>query len=165
MAEHGQGLTKKQKPFSYVLLELFTGGTMFEIAAYTGRFDETHARLFFIQLMEGIRYIHAAGFCHRDIKPENMLLDDNFDLKITDFGFSAPCYCAQSPLMLKDSMGTAGFMAPEIHNSKEYSGYAVDAFAAGVSLFTFIAGRKPFLSATTNDPHYFMLITDPICFW
>ena len=67
--------------------------------------------------------------------------------------------------MLKDSMGTAGFMAPEIHDSKEYSGYAVDAFAAGVSLFTFIAGRKPFLSATTNDPHYFMLITDPISFW
>lgn len=117
MAEHGQGLTKKQKPFSYVLLELFTGGTMFELAAHTGRFDVLYARHFFIQLMEGISYIHAAGFCHRDIKPENMLLDENFDLKITDFGFSTLCYSGTTQMKLRDSLGTVGYMAPELHNS------------------------------------------------
>ena len=90
---------------------------MFELAAHTGRFDESYARHFFIQLMEGISYIHAAGFCHRDIKPENMLLDDNFDLKITDFGFSTPCYSGNSQIKLKDILGTTGYMAPHSKNT------------------------------------------------
>ena len=165
MTEHGQGLTKKQKPFSYVLLELLTGGTLFELAAHTGRFQEAYARHFFIQLIEGISYIHAAGFCHRDIKPENLMLDDNLDLKITDFGFSTPCYSANGQVMLRDSLGTAGFMAPELHSQADYTGYAVDTFAAGITLFTFVAGRRPFVSAKKDDPHYSMLATDPVQFW
>ena len=149
MTEYGQGLTKKQKPFSYVLLELLSSGTMFELAAKTGRFQEVYARHFFIQLIEGISYIHAAGFCHRDIKPENLLLDDNLDLKITDFGFSTPCYSANGSVRLRESLGTAGFMAPELHGQADYTGYAVDTFAAGVTLFTFVAGRRPFVSANS----------------
>ena len=56
-------------------------------------------------------------------------------------------------------------MAPELHNQADYTGYAVDTFAAGVTLFTFVAGRRPFVSANSQDPHYFMLTTDPVQFW
>jgi len=40
--------------------------------------------------MEGLGYLHSSGFAHRDLKPENLMLDNNFNLKIADFGFAAP---------------------------------------------------------------------------
>ena len=61
-------------------------------------------------------------------------------------------------------------MAPEIYLGKPYTGQSVDLFAAAVTLFSMIAGRKPFHSAKQNDPLYFndlymLLVTDPKKFW
>lgn len=65
--------------------------------------------------MEGIAYIHAAGYAHRDLKPENLLLDNNYNLKITDFGFAKSNFNSDGPVLLRDQLGTAGYMAPEIY--------------------------------------------------
>lgn len=46
------------------------------------------ARRFFNQLMNGVNYLHSKGVAHRDLKPENLLLDENDDLKISDFGMA-----------------------------------------------------------------------------
>lgn len=89
MIESGEGLSgDSMKPFQYILLELANGGSLFDYVAQAGRFDEKFARHYFKQLMEGIGYIHASGFAHRDMKLENLLLDDDFNLKIADFGFA-----------------------------------------------------------------------------
>ena len=122
MIEHGNGLDRHEHPFHYILLELANGGSMFDYAAYSGRFDEVFARHYFLQLMEGLAYLHAAGFAHRDLKPENLLVDDNYNLKITDFGFARSIYNADGPVLLRDQLGTTGYMAPEIHLGKAYTG-------------------------------------------
>ena len=44
--------------------------------------------IFLRQIFEGVEYIHARNIVHRDLKPENILLDDNLNVKITDFGFA-----------------------------------------------------------------------------
>ena len=147
MIEHGRGLDSKDKPFHYVLLELANNGSLFDYAAHSGRFQEIYARHYFKQLLEGVSYLHATGFVHRDLKPENLLLNDNFNLKITDFGFAAEMYNSDGKRLFQDQLGTTGYMAPEIHLNQPYSGEAVDVFAAGVILFTIIAGRRPFHSA------------------
>jgi serine/threonine protein kinase len=65
-------------------------------------------------LLDALKYIHAQGITHRDIKPENILLDKDFNLKVTDFGFST--YSSRGELNTR--LGTEGYMAPEIRERK-----------------------------------------------
>ena len=73
----------------FIVLELIAGGELFDKIVSEGRFDEPTARFYFRQLIRGVKYCHNQGVCHRDLKPENLLLDNNGDLKISDFGLSA----------------------------------------------------------------------------
>jgi serine/threonine protein kinase len=73
----------------FIVLELISGGELFDKIVAEGRFDEPTARFYFKQLIRGVKYCHNQGVCHRDLKPENLLLDGNGDLKISDFGLSA----------------------------------------------------------------------------
>ena len=72
----------------YLVLELVTGGELFDLLAKEKKFGEVKARHFFKQLVDGIMCCHGKGIVHRDIKLENLLLDANGDLKISDFGLS-----------------------------------------------------------------------------
>jgi len=80
----------QSKNVKYIVLELVGGGELFDLVALGGRLEEKYARFYFKQLIEGLNYLHNAGFVHRDLKPENLMLDSNFNLKIADFGFAAP---------------------------------------------------------------------------
>lgn len=73
----------------YIVLELITGGELFDEIIKETRFTDNKARFYFRQLVEGVAFCHEKGVCHRDLKPENLLLDDDHNLKISDFGLSA----------------------------------------------------------------------------
>ena len=72
----------------YLVLELVTGGELFDVIVEQGRLEEDEARRYFRQLVSGLSYCHERGVCHRDLKPENLLLDEAGVLKISDFGLS-----------------------------------------------------------------------------
>jgi len=67
----------------FIVLELVTGGELFDKIVAEGKFNETTARKYFQQLVAGTSYCHSQGVCHRDLKPENLLLDEHEDLKIS----------------------------------------------------------------------------------
>lgn len=116
--------------------------------------------------MDGLHYVHSTGFAHRDIKPENLLLDKNFTLKLADFGFAAKLAGRDGSGLMETQLGTASFMAPEIHLGREYDGTKVDIFACGIVLFTILTQRPPFRCAKPDDPHYNLLATDDAdTFW
>ena len=88
--EYGQDIyvkdSGKVRNVSYIILELAQGGEVFDYIANSGRFQESIARYYFHQFMRGLKYCHDKGVAHRDLKPENILLDEDFNLKIADFG-------------------------------------------------------------------------------
>lgn len=97
------------------MLELATGGEIYDIVAMSGRFTEDEARYFFKQILDGLDYIHKEGFAHRDLKAENILLDQNKTIKIADFGFAGPIAGRDNKGYLDTYLGTLYYMAPEIH--------------------------------------------------
>ena len=63
-------------------------GDLYRLVEYNERFSEGLVRNLFLQLIEGMEYLHKKGVVHRDIKPENLLIDEEFRLIIADFNFA-----------------------------------------------------------------------------
>lgn len=151
---------KGRKLVKYIVLELVGGGEFFDFISLGGALTEPQARYYFKQLLEGLSYMHERGYAHRDLKPENLLLDADFVLKLSDFGFSAPINGRDGSGVLSTQLGTVSYMAPEIHLGKDYEGAKVDVFACGIILFTVLSQRPPFRTAKPTDPHYNLLATN-----
>eukprot|EP01027_Heterolobosea_sp_BB2_P009656 GEZU01014225.1.p1 GENE.GEZU01014225.1~~GEZU01014225.1.p1 ORF type:complete len:246 (-),score=52.10 GEZU01014225.1:74-811(-) len=135
----------------YIVLELITGGELFDRIVSAKRFSEDQARRYFQQLITGIEYCHKQGIAHRDLKPENLLLDANDNLKISDFGLSALSEGRDGrQKLLMTTCGTPNYVAPEVLLEKGYDGFQADVWSAGVILFVMLAGYLPFDDPTMN---------------
>ena len=136
----------------YVILvmEYVAGGSLHGyLKAHSGRrLPEEEAKRVFKQVVEGIRYCHNRSITHRDIKLENLLLDEDKNIKIIDFGFST---CIPNDKRVKIFCGTPSYMAPEIVNKTEYCGPPADVWALGVLLFTMLCGCFPYRGATDAE--------------
>lgn len=105
-------------------------------------------------MLMGLHYLHSKGNAHRDLKPENIMLDENYNVKIIDFGFTCNIAGRDGSGTNSSGVGTLGYMAPEIHLKQRYQANAVDLFALGIILFIIYAGHPPFNLAKDNDNHY-----------
>ncbi|GMN40531.1 hypothetical protein TIFTF001_009751 [Ficus carica] len=131
----------------YFVMEYAKGGELFGKVA-KGRFSEDLSRRYFQQLISAVGYCHSRGVFHRDLKPENLLLDENWDLKVSDFGLSAVSDQIRPDGLLHTLCGTPAYVAPEILSKKGYDGTKVDVWTCGIILFVLNAGYLPF-----NDPN------------
>ncbi|CAN7140259.1 serine/threonine/tyrosine-protein kinase HT1 [Brassica rapa] len=95
---------------------------------------------FGLDIARGMEYIHSRHVVHRDLKPENVLIDEDFQLKIADFGIACEEeYCD----MLADDPGTYRWMAPEMIKRKPH-GRKADVYSFGLLLWELVAGATPY---------------------
>src|SRR5271155_3352469 len=114
---------------------------LFDYIVRHGRLGESRSRKLFQQIICAVEYCHRHKIVHRDLKPENLLLDQNMNVKIADFGLSN---IMTDGNFLKTSCGSPNYAAPEVISGKLYAGPEVDVWSCGVILYVFLAGRLPF---------------------
>ena len=149
--ENGQILTDG---LEYIILEYASKGELFEyISLANNGFKEKYCKVIFYKILKGIQACHNAGICHRDLKLQNILLDNNFNPKICDFGFAT-----FNDKNLKDYLGSLNYAAPELFLKKPYDGFKVDIFSLGVILLNLATCKIGFVKATKNDPYYRLII-------
>lgn len=102
----------------YFAMEYVRGGELFSRVA-RGRLKEDAARKYFQQLIGAVDFCHSRGVYHRDLKPENLLVDENGNLKVSDFGLSAFKECQKQDGLLHTTCGTPAYVAPEIINKRD----------------------------------------------
>ncbi|KAM3689988.1 hypothetical protein ACB098_09G089600 [Castanea mollissima] len=127
----------------YFVMENAKGGELFSKVA-KGKLKEDAARRYFQQLISAVDYCHSRGVYHRDLKPENLLLDENGNLKVSDFGLSALAESKHQDGFLHTTCGTPAYVAPEVINRKGYDGSKADIWSCGVILYVLLAGYLPF---------------------
>ncbi|CAA0407846.1 unnamed protein product [Arabidopsis thaliana] len=127
----------------YFVMEYVKGGELFNKVA-KGRLKEEMARKYFQQLISAVSFCHFRGVYHRDLKPENLLLDENGNLKVSDFGLSAVSDQIRQDGLFHTFCGTPAYVAPEVLARKGYDGAKVDIWSCGVILFVLMAGFLPF---------------------
>lgn len=132
--------------FIFLVFELCRNGELFDYLTSVVTLTEKKTRSIMRQLFEAIQYVHSKRIVHRDLKPENILLDDNDNIKVTDFGFA---HVLEGNRLLTDLCGTPGYLAPEVLKANMYSdakgyGLEVDIWACGVIMYTLLVGCPPF---------------------
>ncbi|KAJ3489603.1 hypothetical protein NLI96_g2035 [Meripilus lineatus] len=128
-------------PTDIIIVLEFAGGELFNYIVANGKMPERQARKFFQQLISGIDYSHRLKIVHRDLKPENVLLDDDLNVKIADFGLSNKIADGD---FLKTSCGSPNYAAPEVIRGGLYTGPEIDVWSCGVILYVMLCGRLPF---------------------
>lgn len=102
---------------TYFTLKFYENGDLFENVSRGGPVHEGIARYYFSQLINSVEYLHSRNIAHRDLKLDNILLDDNFQLMLIDFGFAEECRPKASEKMddldMAKAMGTKGYISPE----------------------------------------------------
>jgi calcium-dependent protein kinase len=124
-----------------LVMELCSGGELFDRLKDLGRFSEEEAARCIRQILEAVAHIHRKGFVHTDIKLENVLFasrDDKACVKLIDFGFCQPCIGEKA---LRSRQGTLGYMAPEV--LRGYYNNKCDLFSLGVVAFSLLSGKSP----------------------
>lgn len=111
----------------YLVLELVTGGELFDKVKETGPMPESQARSYFQQIISAVSFCECQNIAHRDLKLENVLLDKDGNLKISDFGLSGLFKFDKFNLSLMYSTcGTINYLAPETFGNQGYDGHLSD---------------------------------------
>lgn len=127
--------------FIYMVQSLCSNHSLKELQLNRGSVSISECRYFVHQIMLGADYMHEMGFIHRDLKLSNILIDEQMQIKIGDFGLAI--HEDDPRLNSRSQCGTTNYLAPEVINRKGFT-FRSDIWAVGVITFALRFGHKPF---------------------
>ncbi|MBN1313640.1 MAG: serine/threonine protein kinase [Anaerolineae bacterium] len=130
----------------YIVMALMTGGTLSDLIRREERLPLPEIVRLVEQIAGGLDHAHQKGIVHRDFKPSNVLLDENNNVYLADFGI-AKAIEAVTQITGSGIVGTPAYMAPEATKTNKVTGL-VDIYALGVTVFELLTGRHPYPAET-----------------
>ncbi|CAI2380736.1 unnamed protein product [Moneuplotes crassus] len=153
------------------ILELCQNGSLDDYLEKEHPVNQEAIKFFAAGILNGLEYLHSKNIAHRDLKPSNILLDDNLDVKITDFGTAKIFNCedervtraldkrakreesrSNSPRKKNSFVGTNEYLSPEVLHGHAPS-CAIDLWSLGVIIFRMYTGNTPFCSSNEMDTY------------
>ncbi|XP_061553560.1 beta-adrenergic receptor kinase 2 isoform X2 [Phycodurus eques] len=131
------------------ILDLMNGGDLHYHLSQHGVFSEKEMRFYAAEIILGLEHMHNRFVVYRDLKPANILLDEHGHVRISDLGLA----CDFSKKKPHASVGTHGYMAPEVLQKGTAYDSSADWFSLGCMLFKLLRGHSPFRQHKTKDKH------------
>ncbi|XP_013005164.2 hormonally up-regulated neu tumor-associated kinase [Cavia porcellus] len=127
----------------YLVMELCPGGNLMHKIYEKKRLEESEARRYIRQLISAVEHLHRVGVVHRDLKIENLLLDEDNNIKLIDFGLSNCAGILGYSDPFSTQCGSPAYAAPELLARKKY-GPKIDVWSIGVNMYAMLTGTLPF---------------------
>lgn len=131
-----------QDDIDYIVMELVTGKTLKELINYSGKLTYNTAIKIALQIAKALDCAHRNNIIHRDIKPQNILVTENGEVKVTDFGI-AKSTDSQTITNTTSIIGSAHYLSPE-QAKGTYIDFRSDIYSFGIVLYEMVTGRLPF---------------------
>lgn len=136
-----------------IITEYLSNGSLHSILAKekkgkkNPKWNSTKKYKCLLGIADAMRYLHKQGILHLDLKPLNILIDDDFNPKIGDFGLSKcfpESFTKSVKMTIKNIEGSPLYMAPEMLDDDKHFGYAVDVYAFGLIAYQIVTENEPF---------------------
>ena len=142
----------------YIILDYIPNKDLFHYVTHSNGLDERNIKILFSTILKAVSQCHKEGICHRDLKLENILMNENNEPILCDFGFSGEIKGEDGTGRLFTFVGTNSYACPEILRYKPYDGIKCDIFSLGVILFILCFKCFGFGFALPNDYLYRLII-------
>ncbi|GAA5815714.1 hypothetical protein MFLAVUS_009228 [Mucor flavus] len=145
--EYPANIDSKSNDFFQPVIKRRTSCDLFECIERHNNFEEPTAKMIFKQIASCVAHLDSIGVCHRDIKDENIVIDDQFQVKLIDFGSAVLLprhFGDKKNYLFKQFYGTVSFASPEILMGRPYKAEPAEVWSLGVLLYTILFGEVPF---------------------
>jgi PAS domain containing serine/threonine kinase len=138
---------ENEKFFQMIMEKHGSGMDLFEFIDRRPLMDEKLACFIFRQIAKAVDYLHSLNILHRDIKDENIIIDQNFHIKLIDFGSAT---FMEKGKLFSTFYGTTEYCSPEVLAGNKYQGPELEVWSLGVTLFVLIFFENPFLDMVSQ---------------
>ncbi len=145
----------------FIVMEHVDGPTLDAILRRHAPLDIAEALPLIRQMLKAIAHAHDAGVLHRDLKPSNILLTDDGQVKMTDFGLAKIQASGSDLTSTHETAGTLHYMSPEQIRGLRNVDARSDLFALGLILYEMLAGRLPFDRTASNYAIQRAIVEEP----
>ncbi len=144
----------------YIVMEYVEGITLKEYIEQQGKINWREAVHFMMQILRALQHAHDKGIVHRDVKPQNIMLLQNGNIKVTDFGI-ARFSRSDTRTMTDSAIGSVHYISPEQARG-DLTDDKADIYSVGVVLYEMLTGQVPFQSNNTVSVAIMQLQSDPV---